>query len=335
MSQPLRNVLAQDILAVPASDVSIDLPVNPLYCILYTLLVGQAAASATTDTIIKLTDVLAAIPRIEVLFRGTTIVSGSLADICVMNAVLTGYLPWIVNQGDSTGQRVALTVPIYLGRPWMKGMEAFPATRRGELTLRRVINAAPPEIDSTTVTEQIETIEILGATPASFLKYITVAKTFLTTGDNDIDFPLGNSILGALHFGTTGYTSQPPAATWNQLKMLVDGVEWTYARTNWATLQGDLNRCIEQHSELQSHNHTENLAAAYAADVPNTVPSQSNLLLNHYAFLDFDPWEDEKYLLQTQGRGRVWLRATAGAADAARMLPLEIIDLSAPGAAAG
>jgi hypothetical protein len=158
---------------------------------------------------------------------------------------------------------------------------------------------------------------------------VTIAKTFATTGDNDVDFPLGNRILGALLFGTTGFTATTSVATWLRSKLLVDGVEWTYANTNWETLHGSLNELMELHSELQAHTHRENLAAMYAANALTTIPAITEQVLDNYAFLDFDPWDDEKYLLQTAGRGRVWVRATAGTADAARMLPLEIVDLKA------
>lgn len=330
--QPLRNVLLQNTARALSADVQDDLPVNPLYAILYTLRVEQLAVSDTADKIVSLANILANVSRIEVLFRGTTIVSGSLADICIMNAILYNRLPYIINQGDATNGARAVTIPIYLGRPWMHGLESFPATRRGELTLRRVFNSAFTNQVTTTLTEQVETVEMLGGDPASFLKYVTIAKTFSTTGDNDVDFPLGNRILGALLFGTTGFTATTCVATWLKSKLLVDGVEWTYANTNWETLHGSLNRLIELHSELQAHTHTENLAAMYAADAATTIPKVTEAILDNYGYLDFDMFDDEKYLLQTAGRGRVWVRATAGTADAARMLPLEIVDLKAPAA---
>jgi hypothetical protein len=328
MPNPLRNVLLQNTAVALNTDVSNDLPVNPLYMILYTLRAEQLAASTTSDLIPSLANLLGVVTRLEVLFRGTTIMSGSLADLCVLHSLMVGHLPLIVHQGDAANNAICVTVPIFLGRPWKKGAESFPATRRGELTLRRVFNSASTNLVTTTITEQVETVEILGGDPASFLKAVTIAKTFVTTGDNDVDFPLGNRILGALLFGTTGFAATISAATWQSLKLLVDGVEWTYAKANWESLQGDLNRCLELHSDLQSHVHTENLAAMYAADVASAKPRAMASFLANYGFLDFDIFEDEMYLLQTAGRGRAWVRATAGTADAARMLPLEIVDLA-------
>lgn len=327
MPQPLRNVLIQNVQRALSADVSDDLPVNPLLMLLYTLRVEQLAPTDTGDKQVGPADILADVSKIEVLFRGSTIISGSLADIAVMNGIFTGVMPWIINQGNAINGPRAMTIPIYLGRPTAKGMEAFPASRRGELTLRRVFASAFTRQVTTTLTEQIETVELLGADPSAFLKYVTLSKTFATTGDNDVDLPMGNPIIRALLFGTTGFAATTSAATWKQVKLLVDNVEFAYALANWETLNGELFTRIPGASELQGHVHIENLAAAYAADTISAKGYQVLSNLHNYGVLEFDPFNNDEYLLQTAGRGRVHLRATAGTADAARCLPLELIKL--------
>jgi hypothetical protein len=299
---------------------------------LYTLRVEQLAASTTTDQIPSLANLLANVARIEVLFRGSAIVSGSLVDVMMMNALMVGRFPYIIHQRDVVNNALSVTIPIYLGRPGLMGAECFPATRRGELSLHRVFGSAFTRQVAGTVTEQVETWEMLDSTPASFLKYVTLSKTFGITGDNDVDLPMGNPLLGVLLFGTTGFAATASAATWKQLRLMVDNVEYMYALTNWETLHGELNRLLPLNSELQDHLHTENLAAAYAADVATAKPAVQESILQNYGFLDFDPWDDGKYVVQTAGRGRVHLRATAGTADLARALPLEIVGV--PGASA-
>jgi len=331
---PLRNVMLQNKARALSDDVSDDLPVNPLYCILYTLRGEQLATSTTTDKIASLANLLACVSRIEVLFRGTAVLSGSLQDVCVMNALRLGRMPFILNSGDAANTALSVTIPIFLGRPRAKGAECFPAVRRGELTLHRVFAATSPNLVTTTLTEQVETVELLDASPSAFLKYVTLSKTFVTTGDNDVDLPLGNPIAGALLFGTTGFAATTSAATWKQSKLLVDGVEYLYSLTNWETLHGDLNRRLWLGGDYQSHTHTENLAAAYAADVASAKVRGSDGLLANYAWLDFDPWDDDSMLLDTSGRGRVHLRVTAGTADAARVMPLELVGVEKQAAAA-
>lgn len=332
---PWRNVLVQNRALTLSEDVSVDLPVNPLLCVLYTLRVEQLAISDTADKTVSLADILSVITRIEVLFRGSQVLSGSLADICVMNAMLTGRWPFILNTGDATNGARCVTIPIFLGRPRAKGLEAFPAVRRGELTLHRVVNSASARQVTTTITEQIETVELMGGNPERFLKYVTLSKTFGTTGDNDVDLPMGNPLAGVLLYGTTGFAATSSAATWKQTKCLVDNAEFGYSLTNWESLHGSLNLRLPLNSELQGHTHTENLAAAYAADVASARPRVSESVLQNYGLLDFDPFDDDSQLLETTGRGRVHLRVTAGTADAARALPVEIIALGAGASSQG
>lgn len=332
MALPLRNVLVQNRAVTLGDDVSVDLPVNPLYMILYTIRAEQLAISDTADKTVALADLLADVSKIEVLFRGSSVISGSLADVMIMNALMLQRLPFILHSGDATNNAVAVTVPILLGRPWKGGAECFPPIRKGELTLHRVWAGTSARQVTTTITEQIETVELLGATPQAFLKYVTLAKTFVTTGDNDVDLPMGNPLAGVLLFGTTGFAATTSAATWKQIKLLVDNVEFQYALSNWESLHGALNLRLPLASDLQAHTHTENLAAAYAADVASARPRLTEGVLANYGWLDFDPWFNDAYLLSTQGRGRVHMRVTAGTADAARALPLEIIALGAPAA---
>lgn len=330
---PQRTVMVQNVLRSVDADMSDDLPVNPLYCILYTLRVNLLAVSVLTDAIAGLWQVLRDVARIEVLFRGSAIVSGSLADIAVMNALLTGRLPFVQHMSDGADVGIAVTVPIYLGRPWMAGMEAFPATRRGELTLHREFASAFSLQDEASLTEQVETWEMLDSQPASMLKYVTLQKTFGATGDQDFDLPMGNPMLGALLFGTTGFDALPSLATWKELRLLVDNVEYMYARANWESIVGELNSRLAFSSDWQNHQHTENLAAAYTVDQFTTKSVGIGYELEHYGYLDFDPWQDGKYALQTAGRGRVHLRAVAGSADLARVLPLEVVSVPGGGAA--
>jgi len=329
---PLRNVLVQNVSRAAGADVSTDLPVNPLYAILYTLRFQQAAASDTADKIPGLAEVLALVSRIEVLFRGTTVFSVSLADAAVLAAKLTGVMPYIINQGDAANGQRSLTVPIFLGRPKMRGVECFPATRRGELTLRRLFASSFSLVDTSDLDEQVETVELLGAEPKGFSKVVSIAKTWPATGDQDLDLPLGNTMSGVLLYGTTGYAAATSAASWSRVKLLVDNVEHQYAMANWETLQGELRYAIHRGDEAQGHTHTENLAAAYAADAACAKPRVTESVLDNYGCLCFDQFGDDTHLLETAGRGRVHLRATAGTADAVRAVPLELVTLASQGA---
>jgi len=324
---PLRNVLVQNTTRAAAADIVDDLPVNPLFCIDYTLRLQQAAASDTADKTVSLANALATVSKIEVQFRGSTVLSGSLTDIAILSAILTGRFPFLLSQGDAANGPRAVTVRIPLGRLNQMGAECFPAVRRGELQLHRTFASSFTNVDTADLEEQIETVELLGATPAAFLKYVTLSKTFATTGDNDVDLPLGNPILGVLLFGTTGLDADPCVATWLKTKLLVDNVEYMYALTNWETANSDLRQRLMHADALQAHTHVENLAASYAADATSARSEVTDGILANYAWLDLDMFSDGSTALDTQGRGRVHLRATAGTADAARAMALEIVPL--------
>lgn len=324
----LRNVLVQNVTRALSADVTTDLPVNPLLCILYTIKCQQLAATDTTQKMPDFTEVLADVSKLEVLYRGSTVISGNLADLAMVNGIFIRSIPGLHNTTDAASNPLSLTVPIYLGRPHKGGKECFPATRRGELTLHRTFAATFGHQVTTTVTEQIETVELLDAKPDSFLKYVAIRKTPTATGDHDVDLPLGNDISGILLYGSTGYIATPSTASISKLKLLVDNVEYGYAEANWETLNGDLERRIPYNLDNSGHIHVENLAAAYAQDVNTAQASNGSTLMQNYAYLDFDPFDDDQYRLQTSGRGRVHLRITAATADAINVTPIEHVPLA-------
>lgn len=332
MTSFVRSVLKQNVVRAASDDVTDNLPVNPLLCILYTLRAEQAAASTTADTIAAVKDLLAAVTKVEVLFRGSQVMSGSLTDLALMSALQMGRLPQAINVGDATENPVAVTVPLFLGRWGLKGAEAFPATRSGELTLHRVINGTLTNLEVDSLTEQIETYEVIGLNPSSFLKQVTIAASFGATGQNDVDLPMGNPILGALLWGNTPFNATTSVATLSQVQLIVDGVNYLITQANWETLHGELTRLISLGSDLSAHTHTENLAAAYAADVATARPRTSEGLLTNYSWLPFDLFGDGSMPLVTAGHGRVNLRFQVGTADTARVIPLEIV--AVPGAGA-
>ncbi len=322
---PLRNILQADTLRNLGDVVADDLPVNPLYCILYTLSTQQAGASTTTDASIGVWDMLSLVDRLEILFRGTTIYSATLQDLALIAAAQHDCWPTVYQPQDSNAAIQAITIPIYLGRRRMNGAEAFPATRRGELTIRRQFaSSATNRIDANNILETIETFELLGATPTSFLKCVTLTKTPPSTGDFDFDVPMGNPVIDILIHDANG-SAAPGAQGIARAKLLIDNVEWTYAAALWNSLHNELINAIHPVPDIYEHIHTENLAAAYAADVQTGKAHENQSTLDAYAMLNFDPYHDDTALLQTAGRGRVHLRFTITNTGEIRLIPTEII----------
>ncbi|MBI5466902.1 MAG: hypothetical protein HY975_01650, partial [Candidatus Kerfeldbacteria bacterium] len=126
-------VIPRQTLAV-STTVTFDLPINPLSHILLTIRhlndTGSAALSLNYTVLAQL---LAAISRVEILYRGSAIISASLTDLAVAYMVLTGRQIW-GGQLDNTDNNVRdLTIPILLGRMPFNRAECYPATKKGEL----------------------------------------------------------------------------------------------------------------------------------------------------------------------------------------------------------
>lgn len=327
MARFLRTVVHQDITVTAAgTPTDKNLGVNPLSFLLVTVRAVIAAANATP----LYANLLAALSDVSVLFKGTSMIAGSLTDLAMLNGFLLGRFPKHQTINDDANVVTWITVPLLFGRRpyWMN--EAFPATRAGDLVLRTTPAASFTGI--TTPTLQVEQIELLDAVPQQFLKYTTFNKTPTATGEHDIDLPLGNPIVGVGLFGTTapGAAATGFNASLGTVKLLVDNVESYYSLANWESLRGDVALRAEQFYDFAGHDHETPNAVAAGAETSDVA--DADLVDRQHAYLDFDPLTDGNYLLETEGRGRIHLRVNADVADAIRVLPIELIKL--PGAAA-
>lgn len=323
----LRQVLVQDETLAVSTLRSDDLPVNPLSVIFVTI--RSLNDTGTLGNFSLANALLNQIAKLEVLYKGSAVVSGSLADLARMNGLLIGKPPMQTSATYVDNTTRSITIPILLGRRPFWAEECFPAVRRGELQLQLTSAAAQTGVDNLSL--QIETVELLDAKPTRFLKYTTITKTPTATGDHDVDLPLGNKIAHALLFGTTVPTAASFNASIGQLRLLVDNVEQYYARCNWETLHNEMQRRIAESSQTSVHQHLENVAGAYAQNATTDDNNNNVGFFDSYAMLDFDPLDDSSYLLETAGRARVHLRITADVADAIRVIPTELIEVAQAG----
>ena len=229
----IRSVLSSERAVVAGEQVTYDLPVNPLSFIDLRLTVVANALGASP----VLEDLLGYITSVEVMWRGSSIVSVSLADLAALVAGITGEYPKQENQGGVASQRSSVTVRIPFGRRRYWGQELLPPVRRGEMQLRLTYAATLTRAAS--LIEHIETVEVPDATPIRFLKYTTFPKTPTVAGDHDVDLPIGNPIIEALLFGTTVPVGATETTSIDALKLLVDNVEFFYSQTRWEELHAD------------------------------------------------------------------------------------------------
>ena len=297
MSRFLRSVIVQD--ETPAADGSFtyDLPVNPLSHINLTLKCLNVTNEAT------IAEILAMISNIEVLHRGTSIFQLSAADLNALDYALLRNVPINGNQvaTDNATRYHGLIIPF--GRRCYDPNECFPASKSGELKLRLTVDIANAGADGLIL--QVETVELLDATPARFLKCTTLTKTPAATGACDVPLPISYLYAGILLWGTTVPTGTAWTATIDQVKLLADNTELLYSLANWESLHSDL---------LLRVGHR-----------PGHIVAATDHGIVNYALMDFSPNNGDDFLLNSAPFSSLTLRVTAGDTNPLRALPIELV----------
>jgi len=296
----INSVIAQDETAAVDTVYTWDLPVSPLSHLIVThKCLNSAAIEATKFEIENF------IKKIEVLYKGASVLSLSGVELDTYNAFTLRNLPILLNQVATDNGVRALTLIVPFGRKLFNPKECNPETKKGELQLQITTNsaAATPNTDGHML--QIEAVELPEASPTQFVKVTTLTKTPTATGLHDVNLPTGNKMIGVgLHA-----TTVPIGTTWTKsisyVQLLVNNVEYDYAKANWEALHGML---------INKIGHRE----PYDLDADH----------DHYldaALLDFDPLGDDSYLLDTAPMASLKLRIYADVADAILLHPIEIV----------
>ncbi len=305
-----------------------NLPVNPLSFVDVTIR-GAAAAALTLPSYAQMLGVLT---RVEIIFKGSSIISLTPADLFFLQAAM-GWIRGIAQPHSDTGaDRWAVTLRVSFSRVpfWIK--EGFPASRSGELQIRYTPAAAFTGVQTPSL--EVETEEILDGAFANYLKYTTISRTPTATGESDVDLPIGNDIAGVLLFGTTVPTGVNVTASMREVRLLVDNQEALVPRTRWDSLHAQAVAMAAPGSWLLEHVHRL-AAGAPAGDALVEAAQQTGVhIFANYGFLEFDPLRDDAYLFHTNGRSQVKLRINADVADAQRIVPVELIKVAGAAAAA-
>lgn len=325
--QFLRSLMGAEETAANGVVIERDLPVNPVTGVLITVKFLNDTGTASQYTIIAAA--LAVLSNINVAYRGANIIDGSGADLAQLMACMTGEAP--SETAATTGNDAArsVTLPLYFGRTPYDPKECFPATRRGDLILR--ITPSLPQTGIDTVEIVCESIELLDAKPERFAKVTTISRVFNSTGDQDIDLPISNRIAGALLFDPLAAGNTDDLYWWGKSVLAVDNVQQYYNATTWQSLRGEyLRRYPSNQYVPHQHAGLANTSTGVLVTYEQAIGAAQGCA---YAYMDLDPLKDDSYLLDTRGAARVFLRTTvqAATANAARCLPIEIVDLSQGG----
>jgi len=318
----LRSIVQDQVNVAVAGDITpLDLPVNPLSFLVLTVWIERPAESATAAHRL-LSDVFLGIGDVSVRHRGEQVIQGSLADLTMMTAALTGYTPWGTNLA-ATGQRQSMSFLLpFTRRPYWHE-EGFPATSRGNLRFHMAVSDVTPG-SGTALDFALEAVELIEDVPTRYLKYTTNTRTPAATGRQRVPLPIGNEILKILLFDGLTEITATEAFVWGKVKVLKDNVEQYYVESNAESLRADLGRAMQNGQGNFGHTHAQLAADTITGD---DIYNRNNPPLQ-YHLLDFDPLDDGSYALDTKGAATLDLDLNVDSiagTPVARYLPVELI----------
>jgi hypothetical protein len=273
-----------------------DLPINPLSHLVITLDGYNVTDEAT------LAEILAFINNVQVTKSGVTVIDLQSEDLFAVNAYLFRALPTLTGRLATDNYQRTLTLVVPFGRAVFNPQQCFPATRKGELTLRVDTTVPTASLDNSTIS--IDTVEMPDAAPASWLKChrMNLAATG-ATGERDVELPIGNKLLMAQLRLTTVPAASSHTYGVDVVKLLQNNKEFGFAAADVMCLAGE---------------------RALRVGCPDTtIAAQGLSPLNNIVWVDFDPTGDGQFAIDTAGMSSVKLRLNMGVNEATELTLLE------------
>lgn len=300
--------------------VTVDLGVNGISALAIHITAQQTADNTAAD----LADILSIISRFEVLWNGQAIVSGNGTDLAMIGQIITGHPTVYVSATEAANADLGVTLLIPFARSLLARGEGLPKVRRGELQLQFTTIGTYGDADTGEL--EIEQFEIPDDNPSRYLKYTTFSATPAATGDYDIELPIGNYLLGLLAWLTTPVLNMNTAATITFARVLANNTEYGYAACSSPILSALGQMRGPTWVGAQAHGHVSDLGAAYAQFQPTgIIPIAVGAPATSYLWMDYDPTRDGRFAIDTRQYDSIKLRATIGAAEALRVVPVELV----------
>lgn len=314
----IHSVLAQNETVTAGTVISYDLPVNPLSFILLTLRFQQNKADVQLDW----DKVDAMLSKVEVLYKGSAVMSYNGSDLEALTMMMLGYEPWINNRYGDDNEYTFYTFLIPFTRWMYSPVEAFPRSVRGELILQVTYAAAFTDIDG--VSAQIETVELPDASPSQYLRVTTLSVTPTAAGELDVELPIGQRLAHILFFGTTVPLADANTQTLTYFQLLINNQRRYHSHTNfecWRQLAALFHKPPSAHGY---HIHQID-GAAYAQYMDTGVVKYRNDRTIQHLWADYDPTRDGMYVINTKGFSQFVARLYAGDTNPLRVLPCELV----------
>lgn len=305
-----------------ASITPFDLPVNPLSLLLLRFQITNT--DPTTVAIYSpIDDVVTQITGVRVLYKNEQIMSGSLRDLMIYNAVRNKLFPTVTTAVRTNDVVRSIVFPLALGRGAYNPMSCFPATKRGDLVFQMDAGADGAGYDD--INMSLETVELVEAEPTEYVK-VTTSQMTSVIGQFDARLPIGNPLLGILLFDTGLNTPGTELTSWGSLRLLKDNIEQYYSTHENVVLAGEMASQMGSAFDLNM-GHLHDLDDGGAIESSGEAERPASSAAQGYSYLDFDPTRDLTYEMETRGAGDLLIRAVGLAASAVRYLPVERVEI--------
>jgi len=154
----------------------------------------------------------------------------------------------------------------------------------------------------------LEAVELVGASPSHYLKStMMIVSAPGKTGDNDVELPIGNDIIGIQIRRTSGPANTTHTYGVNAARIMKDNKEFGYASAEAQCLEAD--RIFRQ------------------GGLPSSMLLQQEILPPLQFWLDFDPHGDDEWLLKTADATSLKLRLDMGVDEATYVTVFERVQL--------
>lgn len=279
------------------------------------------AQTTAANTAPNINDLFALITNVELLLAGTTIWQATLHDLAFMGAMMFQHVPRYLPNGQGSGDITSLDVWLPLCRHMGDVNYGLPGTPAGQLRLR--ITAVNASGGLTAVTWSIDAAHQDQMQSKGFLRCTTLQRTAASTGDIDVDLPVGRSLAGVGVFSTTIRVTSAGLRGVSRVKLLRNSEDTYYPTAEFETLQSIANEVAGNFLGTMDHVHLENTAGAYAQNATTGGGRQTRGIGFSHGYVDLDPLADYQQMLDLTNCNRAVLRVTMDTAELFRLLPVE------------
>jgi len=177
----------------------------------------------------------------------------------------------------------------------------------------------------TDINFSVSSIELIEAQPKEYQKYTTNSRAAVA-GQYDAVLPIGNPLRGIVLFDPGLQATEAATYSWGDIKLLKDNVEQYYPLERVEVLAAGLFASRGGFPWWPGHFH-EKVAAVGAASRTTEAEGEESSAQHGYAYLDFDPLQDDGYILETAGAADLKIRAVGGDTGTVRWLPVERVSV--------